>query len=96
MPTCQNCHTEWTWLETLKNIFSLTCPHCKTKQYQSASSKKQSMVMNVVFIVIIFFKNVLLDVSLGVEIGIITLLFLLLIGTLPFYLQLANEEEYWF
>lgn len=96
IPICQKCHTEWTWLETIKNIFKLNCPHCEEKQYQSASSKKKSMTINAVFIVTVFFLNVLFNFKLGLTILIGILMLVLLISTLPFYLRLANEEEYWF
>lgn len=95
MPICQNCKQPWTWLVTIKNMFRLKCPYCGEKQYQSARSKRIASFVNIGFLLIIFSINILL--SLTVEIGFILLLivFSFLFGTMPFYMELANEEEFW-
>lgn len=96
MPICENCKQEWTWLQTIKNMFRLTCPYCKTKQYQSARSKKKASYINALPIIGVFLANVLFSVTIGVSIVFLVLLLTVFIATIPFYMELANEEEFWF
>src|SRR5699024_3469843 len=50
MPTCQNCHEQWSWKQTMKAMFTLnvrlTCPHCGSEQYLTAKARKRTNMVN--------------------------------------------------
>src|SRR5699024_666146 len=95
MPICQNCKQSWTWLVTIKNMFRLKCPYCGEKQYQSARSKRIASFVNIGFLLIIFSINILLSLTVGIGFILLLIVFIFLFGTMPFYMELANEEEFW-
>jgi len=95
MPTCQNCQQTWTWFQSVKNMFRLKCPYCGTKQYQSANSKKKTSILSVVPIAIIFLVNVFSSLTLGTGTILLIVLLAAIFGSYPFWLQLANEEEFY-
>lgn len=95
MPICQNCKEQWTWLATIKNMFRMKCPYCGEKQYQSARSKKIASFVNGIFLLIVFLINIFLSLSIGTVFLLFPVILSLLFGTIPFYLELASEEEFW-
>ncbi|MBS8266445.1 hypothetical protein DYI25_18655 [Mesobacillus boroniphilus] len=46
MPTCQNCHSTWSWKKTFKKAFTLNnailCPDSGEKQYLTTHTRKTS------------------------------------------------------
>lgn len=96
MPICQHCKQKWTWLESMKKIFRMTCPYCGEKQYQSAQSKKIASFIYVIPMLIVFIMNSLFSLSIGVGLMFLLLILALFFSIIPFYLKLSNEEEFWF
>ena len=83
------------WFVTMKNMFRLKCPYCGEKQYQSARSKKIASFVNIGFLLIIFSINIFLSLTIGTAIILFLVVLSFLFGTMPFYMELANEEEFW-
>jgi CXXC-20-CXXC protein len=96
MPICQNCGEKWTWLQTIKNMFKLTCPYCGKRQYESGSSRRISSSIHIVPLMVLLPMNIWLDFSV-ITTSIIFIIFVLLfLGLYPYMLKLANEQEpYW-
>ncbi len=50
MPTCQHCHYEWSYKQTLKMSRTLDpampCPHCGTKQFLSKKARRKTSMLN--------------------------------------------------
>lgn len=96
MPTCQNCHTKWTWSQTFKKQFNLmgemTCPYCDEKQYYSARIRKASGVIPFIIITVIMLGNLIFGPSVIALIALFLILPVYLL-VLPFIIELANEEE---
>jgi CXXC-20-CXXC protein len=92
MPTCSVCNKKWTWFQTIKTIFKLTCPYCDKRQYESASSRKRGSMFALIPLVILPI-NALLEVTVGTAIILAIILGLLTIGSYPFILKLSNEQE---
>lgn len=99
MPTCQNCHKEWSWKQTFKKSFTLigemTCPYCGEKQYLTARMRKRSTVIPFIVATLIMLGNLFFGPS---YVTIFALLGLLLIFFIinPFFVQLSSEEEPFF
>lgn len=96
MPVCQNCGTEWTWKQTIKNLFRLKCPHSAAKQFISAKSRWKTNFLSILLIYPFHFLNIFLDLEwLALTIFFIASLAIYLIVH-PFLLELSNEQEpYW-
>ncbi|WP_249869100.1 TIGR04104 family putative zinc finger protein [Oceanobacillus saliphilus] len=92
MPTCQSCGEKWTWGQTIKNIFRLKCPYCGKRQYESASSRKNSGLFALIPLLILPL-NVWLDFSIGTASILIVIIAAIIIVFIPFILEISNEEE---
>ena len=95
MPICQKCEHQWTWKESMKNMFRLICPNCGARQYQSTNSKKKTSILSIVPIFIIFIVNVFSSLTLGAGAILLIVLLAAIFGSYPFLLQLSNEEEFY-
>ena len=93
MPICQTCHKEWTWMQTIKNLFKLKCPFCGSKQYEAAASKKRGSLFLIIPLIIVPLMNVLLDLTVPFALFLSFLIVLLIFVTYPFILKLSNDEE---
>lgn len=96
MPTCQHCHTKWTWTQTIKRLFTLTCPYCGQKQYESASSKQRGGIFGVITPLILLPIIIGFDVSMGAALILAIMVSAGIFGFYPFILKLSNEEEPFF
>lgn len=99
MPTCNQCGTQWTWWQTIKRSFSISpglpCPKCEKEQFVTKRSKKKSGLL--IFIMPITLPIVtLLQVPVTLILLIYPSLFVLLISSYPFLMELTNEEEFMF
>ncbi|MFC2948944.1 TIGR04104 family putative zinc finger protein [Virgibacillus sediminis] len=96
MPVCQQCHSSWSWKETIKKWFSLknsmACPHCGATQYATARTRKVTSLMNFIAITVIMTMNLFLGPSIMVVIALL-LLFPLHLAIYPYILTLSNDEE---
>lgn len=96
MPTCKNCHNQWTWSQTFTRSFTLigemTCPYCSKKQYLTARMRKRSTIIPFILIFLIMFGNLLFGPSYIALFALLSLLPLVFIIT-PFFVELSNEEE---
>jgi len=94
LPKCQSCKKEWGYKESLKSTWdfgkNMNCPYCKRKQYLTAKSRKNSMM--IMFFIIsplaLFFNSSQLW-------GLVALVLacVVYIGIWPFIIQLSNKEE---
>ncbi|WP_261132109.1 TIGR04104 family putative zinc finger protein [Bacillus sp. Marseille-Q3570] len=102
MPTCQNCHHEWTWRQTFKKQCrfnnKMTCPYCGEEQYISAKTRRNM----VGYLVLVPF--ILLCVMAAIDFLIIDVpamalylsnvsVFAAMIFISPFFLEVTNTEE---
>jgi CXXC-20-CXXC protein len=96
LPTCQHCHRNWTWKQTVKKSFTLsnqmTCPFCGEKQYISSKTRKRSGLLSFIppltmLITLLFDTSIFLTISMLIGSG------LALIGIYPFMIELSNKEE---
>lgn len=93
MPVCQNCFHKWTWLQTIRRLFSLRCPTCQEKQYESTASKQRNGIYGGIFSFIIFFIISFTDFSMVSAITIALLSGIAIFACYPFTLKLSNEKE---
>ncbi|WP_027965039.1 TIGR04104 family putative zinc finger protein [Halalkalibacillus halophilus] len=100
MPTCQNCHTEWSWKETMKASMILdtrmTCPHCQQAQYTSKQTHKRFMIYTPIMLVFVIFLPQIIDLSLTATIAFAVFLIIATLSATPLLLNLSNEEEFLF
>lgn len=96
MPTCQNCHRKWSWIQTFKKSFTLDngmyCPYCETKQYVTPRARKKAIIIPFIVLAIVMISNMILGPSLFylfILIGAIPLLIILY----PFWIELSNENK---
>jgi len=96
MPTCQNCHYEWTWSETFRKSFTLdsamTCPHCGNKQYITKKSRKRSSLTTFIAPLILLL-HIIFSFSPVVTIGLLISACIIIFISYPFIIQLSNEKE---
>jgi len=77
-------------------MLRLICPYCGKKQFQSAHSKKIASYIHVIPLFIVFLVNLFFSLTIGIGITFLILLVTLFILTMPFYLELSDQEEFWF
>lgn len=97
MPTCQCCKNQWTWMQTIKRMFTLdtalVCPYCEAKQYPTIPSKKRWGLLGFLtpFTMLIAF---LLDLPPVPALGILAMTFFFLLAIYPLLLEFTNKEEH--
>ncbi|WP_100009818.1 TIGR04104 family putative zinc finger protein [Lentibacillus sediminis] len=99
MPICENCGGKWSWKQTVKKSFTLDtgmeCPHCGKKQYQTVKSKKRSAPL--LFIVTLpLLLNLLFDIPGVVLLSLFPVIFVVLMSTYSFLMELSDKEEFMF
>ncbi|WP_010530281.1 TIGR04104 family putative zinc finger protein [Lentibacillus jeotgali] len=96
MPTCQNCHEQWSWAQTVKVMFTLdvrlTCPYCGQKQHLTTKARKQSSILNFVVPVALFLA-LMLEVPPLASFAILVGGALVAAGIYPFLIELTNQAE---
>lgn len=96
MPTCQTCHKEWGWKQTVRKSFTLdtgmTCPYCGEKQYVTAKARKRNS-LTVLLIPLILLISFVFDISLILRLVLLVTVGILMIGTYPFFIELSDKEE---
>ncbi|MFK3938086.1 TIGR04104 family putative zinc finger protein [Alkalihalobacillus sp. NPDC078783] len=99
MPTCNHCGTQWTWWQTIKRSFTISpglpCPNCENEQFVTKRSKKKSGLLGFVTPLSIPVAVMLQLSFIGILLFYVSL-FVLLISTYPFLIELSNEEEFMF
>lgn len=95
MPVCKKCHTQWTWIETVKATLVIDvgfiCPHCQNKQYETKESRRKTRYLN--FVVIIpFILKLLFNISGIFMLVLFPLLLFVNMAIYPFLLRLQNTE----
>ncbi len=95
MPECQNCHTKWTWTDTMKIGFknSRSCPHCGEKQYVSPKSQQKQLPIYFFPMILLLSANAMFDLSSLVFLSIGALFILIVIVTTPYTIRLTNKQE---
>ncbi|QFK71460.1 hypothetical protein F7984_09535 [Pradoshia sp. D12] len=96
MPTCQNCGSKWSWNDSFKKLASfrknMKCNDCGANQYQSMYSRKITSIV-VLFPLITIPITVLFNLSLTFVIIIELVLMLVVLLSMPLFLQLTDKEE---
>ncbi|WP_106495659.1 TIGR04104 family putative zinc finger protein [Lentibacillus sp. Marseille-P4043] len=94
MPTCQHCHHEWTYGETIRKTFRIKkrCPNCHHVNYVTAKSQWRMNLSSLLGFLI--FPLSIFDVSITGIIFIGVCLFMIIVGTFPFIEQFSKEKEY--
>lgn len=96
MPTCQNCHKKWSWMQTFKRSFILIggmmCPYCGEKQYLTSRIRKRSTIIPFIIAALIMLGNLFFGPSYVSVFAILALLPLFFLIN-PFFVQLSSEEE---
>src|SRR5690554_4039575 len=94
MPTCQSCHQQWTWKETLKAGFvidiGMTCPHCGSKQYPTAKTRRRNFLLYLAILMPMILP--IFNIS-----AIYSLIFIFIMGAFilliqPLFTELSNED----
>jgi len=97
MPTCQNCHEQWNWKQSVKVMFTLDvrlmCPFCGQKQHLTTNSRKRSQILNVVVIPVALFLALMLDVPPVGSFAILIGGFLSAASIYPFLIELSSHAE---
>jgi len=98
MTTCANCHTKWSWKQTVKNTMSfdptMTCPYCKVKQYQSQKSKTKGTIFTCIVIFLLFFMQYIFPLSIIGVLSLWVILFAVIMLVYPYLVELSSREEY--
>lgn len=96
MPTCQNCHHTWSYLETLKRSYDpnsgMVCPYCKQKQYPAPITQKITVFYIFSILIIMFLMNVTFRFH-WTNVFIYMSFIPLTIVIYPFWMKLSNEEK---
>lgn len=96
MPTCKHCGHQWSWKETIIQLFSfkqkLNCSSCHTDQYISVKSRNQLSIVGIL-ISLILVPLISFGVSLRYIITSEILIYVLYIGCMPFLIKLSNRKE---
>ena len=92
MPVCNNCGKKWTWKQTIKTLFRLTCPHCNKRQYESTSSRKRTSTISLIPLIALPI-NYLLNLPWWM-VGVLMLPIIAVIWMIsPYLIEVSNEEE---
>lgn len=96
MPTCQNCHRKWTWMQTFKKAFTLDdgmyCPYCEVKQYVTPRASKKAIIIPFIILTLVMTSSLFLGPSLLFLVILIAAIPLILI-MYPFLVKLSNESK---
>src|SRR5690625_2859946 len=92
MPICQHCNKQWTYGESLKNLFFLKCPYCQERNY-ARKFRARDIAFGVAMPIIILFLLPLTSLSFGWRTIIVLCALTVYIATYPIKLQLTKEEE---
>lgn len=99
MGVCKQCSHKWNFKDKMKRLWSfkqaMKCPYCGKEQYMSAKSKSQygiiAFIPIMVYVPVSLFKlSIIFYFILSV---LIALLFSIIYSN---YLELSNEEEFFF
>jgi len=97
MPTCANCHSKWSWKQTVKKMFTLdtgmNCPYCGERQYQTGKSKKKAGILNF-FVLLPLLLNIFFDIPAAILLSSFPVLFFLIMSLNPFLMNLSSKEKY--
>lgn len=92
MPVCQHCKKEWTYAQSLKNLFWLKCPYCKNRNY-ARKARPRDIIFGVTNMIFILFIFPMLHIPFKWSTTIVLIGVVIYIATYPINLQLSKEEE---
>lgn len=97
MPTCQECHNTWTWMQTFKKSFTLfsemICPYCGEKQYHTTKSRGKSFLFNSI-ILLPLLLNIFFDIPGFIILSLFPILFVLMMVVYPFILEISSTDPF--
>ncbi|WP_461178037.1 TIGR04104 family putative zinc finger protein [Virgibacillus ainsalahensis] len=93
MPACTHCKKQWSYLETLKNLFriSMICPYCNKENYYDAKGGKYS-VFTFLLAPLIIIVGVTLDIPMNWIIFLAVILLFIHFLTFPFRTRLRKGD----
>jgi CXXC-20-CXXC protein len=92
MPICKKCSKKWTWKQTIKTLFRFKCPHCRKRQYESASSRKRTGMICLIPLIALPITT-LLKLPWWM-VGVFMLPIIVVIWIIyPFIIEISDEEE---
>lgn len=71
----------------------MTCPYCEKEQYQSNKSKTNISFLGLIVLLPLLI-NALFNVPVSILLGLISILFLFVLGVYPFFIELSSKEEF--
>jgi|SRR5690625_279362 len=92
LPTCQHCHTEWTYGESLKNLMFLKCPYCGEKNF-ARKQRLRDILFGVITPIFILFIFPLINLPFKWSTAIVLVALAIYIATYPINLKLTKDEE---
>lgn len=96
MPTCGNCHNEWSWKQTLKKTTTLdpamSCPYCGEKQYQTQKSKTKISFLTLIVLLPLLLQ-IFFDLPRAILFSLFPILSIIVIVLLPSFIELSSREE---
>ncbi|MFD1361806.1 TIGR04104 family putative zinc finger protein [Lentibacillus salinarum] len=100
MPTCQNCGKKWSWKQTFIRLVrfrtAMACPYCGEEQYESASSRRKTMLIGMMPIPLVFILPYISGLTIWMALILVIVISAGMISVMPFFLKLSNElEPYW-
>ncbi|AXI00938.1 hypothetical protein DV702_15205 [Sporosarcina sp. PTS2304] len=97
MPNCENCHSKWSWKQTIKKTFTLdpamTCPYCGERQYQTQKSKTINAFLTPIVLLPLLLK-IFFDIPGAILLSLFPTLFVIVLLIYPFLIKLSSKEEY--
>src|SRR5699024_12843661 len=95
MPTCANCHSKWSWKQTMKKMFTLdtgmNCPYSGERQYQTGKSKKKAGILNFLDLLPLLL-NMFFDIPAAILLSSFTVLLFLIMSFDLFLINLISKE----
>lgn len=94
MPVCQHCNKQWTYGQSLKNLFKirLKCPYCKENNY-ARKFRVRDIVFGVTTPIVMLFILPYTPLSFTWKTTIVFIALFIYMATYPINLQLSKEEE---
>lgn len=97
MPNCDSCGHKWSWADSMKVSMMYysgkKCPHCGERQFISPSTRKKQWIVYLVLLFLILFIRPMFDISVAVNLMITIPIILIMIFSIPYTIQLADEQK---
>src|SRR5699024_2738360 len=92
LPTCKHCETEWSYAESLKNLLTLRCPHCREKNF-ARKFRLRDIVFGITLPIVILFIFPMFNLSFIWTLTFAAIATAIYLATYPINLVLTKEED---